>query len=271
MKKNTPIFRSQPFPRFPIYFALCLLLIALCAVGCANGDAEQPVQTEETTSVTEPTSDTSSPTPPQTQPEPSPDKAEDELRVHYEALISELRAELLKEREDRYISDFEYTKRLEELEQALKDLESVTHPNDTPTSAPVETEPTETEAPQKPSGSTTFNYRLEDSQVIITGYTGTAEIVNVPSVIDGHPVVAIDDYAFQNTSVVSVILPATVTSVGWFAFYGCFGLEIISIPASVTAIEYAAFDGCPRLTILCTADSYAARYAVSFGLKHEYV
>ncbi len=268
MKKKLPLFRSQASPGLLICLGVCLLIIAIGMAGCGSGDEEQATEPTGTGSISE------SPTTPSTEPpqsESMPDRTEDALRTHYEALISELRAELLQEREDRYISDFEYQQRLEELEKALEAWENATTPNDVPTSAPVETEPEETEPPKKPVGNAVFNYRLENSEVIITGYTGSAEIVNVPSVIDGHPVTAIDDYAFQNTSVVSVILPGSITSVGWFAFYGCFGLEIISIPASVTSIQYAAFDGCPHLTILCPADSYAAKYAVSFGLKHEYV
>ncbi len=281
MKKKSPVFRSQVSPRFFVCLGFCLLVIAVGMAGCGDGNDGQTTESVETSSITHPQTEVPSPDPPQTQPETSPntpDRTEEDLRAHYEALISELRAELLQEREDRYISDFEYKQRLEELEKALEAWEKVTVPNDTPTGAPPETDPSETtpppaetEPPKKPADSVVFNYRLENSEVIITGYTGTAEIVSVPSVIDGHPVTAIDDYAFQNSSVVSVILPGTVTYVGWFAFYGCFSLELISLPASVTSIQYAAFDGCPRLTILCPADSYAAKYAVSFGLRHEYV
>lgn len=281
MKKKLPVFRSQVSRRLWVLLGFCLLVIAVGMAGCGNGDEGQATETTETSSITQPPTEIPSSAPSQTQSEAQPnppDRTEEDLRTHYEALIAELRAELLQEREDRYISDFEYKQRLEELEKALEAWEKATVPNDTPTVAPPETSPQETtpppeetEPPKKPADSVVFNYRLENSEVIITGYTGTAEIVSVPSVIDGHPVTAIDDYAFQNSSVVSVILPGTVTYVGWFAFYGCFSLELISLPASVTAIQYAAFDGCPRLTILCPADSYAARYAVSFGLRHEYV
>ena len=281
MKKKFSVFRSQVSPRLFVYLGACLLVIAVGMAGCGDNNEGQTTETWETSSISIPPSEVTQDDPPQPQPETTSDdlSGTEELRTHYEALIAELRAELLQEREDRYISDFEYKQRLEELEKALDAWEKVTVPDSTPTVAPLETHSSETttppaeetEPPKKPADSAVFNYRLENSEVIITGYTGTAEIVSVPSIIDGHPVTAIDDYAFQNTSVVSVILPGTVTSVGWFAFYGCFSLEIISLPASVTSIQYAAFDGCPRLTILCPADSYAAKYAVSFGLKHEYV
>ena len=249
-----------------ICLALCLMAVFSVAVGC--GDKSNEAEVEGTGTI----ADTRSPSEPSTA-APETGNATDALKTYYESLISELRAELLKEREDRYISDSEYKRRLEELENALNALESATSAEDKPTVAPPETQAPETEPEETkpPEISATFNYRLENNEIIITAYKGNAVMVSIPTEIDGHPVTAIDDHAFQNTSVISVILPSTVKTVGWFAFYGCFALEIVSIPASVTSIDYAAFDGCPNLTVLCTADSYAAKYVVSFGLKHEYV
>ena len=267
MKKMLKSHYTAPSTKFRLLcLGLCLLAILSVIAGCGGG--QNPNSTEDTGTQ----ADTVSTREPSTVVMDAETSA-DALRVYYEALISDLRDELLKEREDRYISDSEYKRRLAELEKALAALENVTAAEDKPTVAPPETQPPETEPEETkpPENSAAFNYRLENNEIIITAYKGTAVMVNVPSEIDGHPVTAIDDHAFQNTSVISVILPGTVRSVGWFAFYGCFGLELVSIPSSVTVIDYAAFDGCPNLTVLCPADSYAAKYAVSFGLQHEYV
>ncbi|GMO61084.1 MAG: hypothetical protein Ta2G_20880 [Termitinemataceae bacterium] len=43
-------------------------------------------------------------------------------------------------------------------------------------------------------------------------------------------------------------IPASVTSIGSFAFYGCTGLTSVSIPAGVTSIGISAFGGCTGLT-----------------------
>lgn len=195
------------------------------------------------------------------------------LRTYYESLIADLRQELLDEREDRYISDFEYQNRLQALEETIASLEDALAQD-----VPVGGEPsTETQVPLETEGETEapivreYSYRVLNKQAYITGYHGGHSVVNVPNEIDGYVVVGIDDQAFQNTSVRSVILPATVREIGWFAFGGCYELELVSIPASVQKINYGAFDGCPHLTILCPADSYAAAYAVSFGLPHQYV
>jgi hypothetical protein len=45
-----------------------------------------------------------------------------------------------------------------------------------------------------------------------------------------------------------VTIPASVTSIGSGAFYGCSGLTSVTIPASVTSIGDGAFDGCSELT-----------------------
>ena len=42
--------------------------------------------------------------------------------------------------------------------------------------------------------------------------------------------------------------PASVTSIGSYAFSGCTGLTSVTIPASVTSIGEYAFSGCPNLT-----------------------
>lgn len=253
-------------PRYLLLWS-CLLIIALLVAGCGTSEEDVPLDTGNGGEVTE--TDTVSP-----DPAPETTASEDALLSYYEALVEELRAELLKEKEDRYISDHEYKTRLEELEAALKAWEEATKPTDTPTGGTPETQPSETKpAETEPPivNTAPFDYRLENGEVIITAYKGSATTVTVPTEIDGYPVTTIDDHAFQNTKITTVILPGTVTSLGWFSFYGCFGLEVVAIPSSVTSISYAAFDGCPNLTLLCPADSYAARYAVSFGLRHEYV
>ena len=46
----------------------------------------------------------------------------------------------------------------------------------------------------------------------------------------------------------SYAIPASVTCIGYAAFYGCTGLTNITIPKSVTNIGAGAFNGCARLT-----------------------
>ncbi len=270
-KKKKEKQQNRPRPGL-LWLGVCLLILALMAAGCGNAE-DEPADTSALSETTEGGAETHGGIPSGSQTSGETMSPQDALLSYYEALIEELRAQLLEEKEDRYISEHEYKTRLEELEAALKAWEAATKAEDLPTGGDAETEPAETmpveTRPVIPTAP--FDYRLENGEVIITAYKGHETTVTVPTQIDGYPVTAIDDHAFQNTAIVSVILPGSVRSVGWFAFYGCFGLEIVAIPASVESISYAAFDGCPNLTLLCPSDSYAAKYAVSFGLKHEYV
>jgi hypothetical protein len=116
----------------------------------------------------------------------------------------------------------------------------------------------------QPVAQSVFTYEVTERGIAITGYQGSDATVAIPSYIDGYKVVSIGQNAFRELSLVEVVIPATVTYVDWFAFFGS-GLKRIAIPASVTMIEYGAFDGCTGLTVYCEKDSYADRYARSFG------
>ena len=53
----------------------------------------------------------------------------------------------------------------------------------------------------------------------------------------------------------SLTLPSSVTSIGWYAFYGCSGLTSLTLPSGVTSIGYEAFRGCSGLTSLTLPSS----------------
>lgn len=166
----------------------------------------------------------------------------------YLTRIAELETLLQKEREEKYISDSAYEKRIAELEKEL-----------------LAEAPTQGETKGEES---VFHYRLQDGKAILTGYEGSSPLINIPATLDGYPVVAIGERAFEGTSPVAVTIPDGVEAIGWFAFYGCSALTDITVPASVKSIGYAVFDGCSKVTIICASDSYAKEYAESFGLAH---
>ena len=170
----------------------------------------------------------------------------------YIARVAELEAALQKEREDRYISDSAYIATIKELQKKLNAL--------SPDS--------ETSKDENTGEELVFRYRLEGDKAIITGYAGTSTLVTIPAVLDGHTVVALGERAFEGQNIAAIVLPEGLEAIGWFAFYGCTTLIDITIPDSVTSIGYAVFDGCPNLTIVCNENSYAAKYADSYGLPH---
>ena len=243
---------------------LCLLLILTACAGSSDHE-ETPSDTETEPSTRFPEAETDS-----------------SALSSYEALIIQLQQTLLDERENHYISEAEYRARLEQLEaelRALKEAQSVSKPQDSETTANTNN-PSNDASNDIPTGtipntgsenSFSFSYSIENGTATILEYLGGATSVAIPSTVNGYPITAIADNAFKNSAITSVTIPSTVTEIGWFAFYGCVSLSSVTIPDSVTVIRYAAFDACPKLTILCSQNSYAARFVDSFGLRCEFI
>jgi hypothetical protein len=164
--------------------------------------------------------------------------------------IAELEAALAQEKEARYISDAAYAETIKTLQSRLDAL--TVNGTDPEQSAPT--------------NDLVFRYKLEGSNAVITGFSGSSTLVSIPAALDGHPVTAIGERAFEGQSITAVVLPEGLESIGWFAFYGCKTLIDVTIPNSVSSIGYAVFDGCPNVTLVCHKDSYAAAYAASYGL-----
>ena len=49
----------------------------------------------------------------------------------------------------------------------------------------------------------------------------------------------------------SIIIPNSITTIGYSAFEGCNNLTNIKIPSSVTSIGYCVFNGCSNLKKIC--------------------
>jgi len=87
---------------------------------------------------------------------------------------------------------------------------------------------------------------------ITTAITSSGKYVSLD--LSGSPITAVPDYAFVDmdtgescTGLIGIILPNSVTSIGFVAFARCTGLKSIIIPDSVTSIGDAAFSGCISL------------------------
>ena len=83
---------------------------------------------------------------------------------------------------------------------------------------------------------------LNDGTAAISGYTGNAKELAIPSEIDGYKITCIDSKAFEDCYFIeSVIIPEGVTAINSKAFSGCDGLKSITLPDSLTSIGYGAF------------------------------
>lgn len=116
-----------------------------------------------------------------------------------------------------------------------------------------------------------FEYIKENGGITITKYIGNKTTVQIPNKIEQLPVLKIGENAFTDTKVKSITLPSNCTEVDWFAFYGCYALSTVYISSNVKTIGYGAFDSCSKsLTIYCEKNSYAQKYAQSFGISYSY-
>ncbi len=64
-----------------------------------------------------------------------------------------------------------------------------------------------------------FTYVNTNGTITITGYTGPGGLLVVPATINGLPVTIIGDWALSMKGFTSVTLPASITHIGYAAFY----------------------------------------------------
>lgn len=106
-----------------------------------------------------------------------------------------------------------------------------------------------------------FRYFLNDeSEAIISRYTGGESVVVVPESLDGYPVTQIGSYAFSafvvpETLITSINLPETMESIAKNAFDSNENLTQINIPSKVTTIPFDCFRGCDSLEYIEIPDS----------------
>ena len=65
--------------------------------------------------------------------------------------------------------------------------------------------------------------------------------------------------------VTALTIPASVTSIGRYAFYRCTGLTSIAIPVGVTSIGEAAFFGCTGLKKVYYGGAASGWSSISIG------
>ena len=62
-------------------------------------------------------------------------------------------------------------------------------------------------------------------------------------------------FSDENTEITDLVIPNSVTSIGYEAFYGCSGLTSVTIPNSVTSIGSSAFEDCSGLKSVTIGNS----------------
>lgn len=107
---------------------------------------------------------------------------------------------------------------------------------------------------------------LEDGNAKITAYNGSEKTEEIPSEINGHPVIAIGEKAFSAAeyTLERVIIPDSVVTLEDCAFDKCSRITEMVIPDSVTNVIGNPFRQCFRVKFTLSADHPAL--AVSEGV-----
>ena len=101
-----------------------------------------------------------------------------------------------------------------------------------------------------------FTYTTTNGVVTITGYTGSAGVITIPSTITGQPVTSVGAQAFYNSPILTgVTIGTNITDISEEAFYGCASLTNLTIANSVTNIGAGAFLGCSGLRSVAIPNS----------------
>ena len=92
-----------------------------------------------------------------------------------------------------------------------------------------------------------FEYEiLENGTASITGFNSPQQEVIIPSEIDGYLITEIGNGAFSwNDSIISVVIPESVTCIGASAFYDCNSLTQVSSPEHQMTVASNAFKYTP--------------------------
>lgn len=93
-----------------------------------------------------------------------------------------------------------------------------------------------------------YTFAIEGDSAIISGYTGSDDVLVLPVAYNGMPVTGIGAYAFYGHQMIrQMIIPDSVKTIGAAAFAGCAALESVDLPDELHTIEDCAFQECISL------------------------
>ncbi|MBQ7699684.1 MAG: leucine-rich repeat domain-containing protein [Clostridia bacterium] len=130
--------------------------------------------------------------------------------------------------------------------------------------------PTDTEAatePEEVKGNENLEISEKIDYVMITGKGECdGKDIIIPSHINGKPVTVIDEDAFRESDITSIVIPWTVTKIDEDAFVDCKDLSSVTLSEGLRYISTSAFYGCAALKSITLPASIEriASYAFRF-------
>lgn len=174
-----------------------------------------------------------------------------------EKKIRELEAKISAILEDHQLSAAESKKEIEKLRAQLEEL----------ISKQATEKPSEA---QSDAAESKFSYVIANGVATITSIDSDEENIVIPYVIDGYKVYSISSEAISSKTLRSVVVSAGIEKIDWFAFKNCPLLQSVTIPDTVHTIGYGAFEAASSAFVIrCSKDSFAHRYAQSYGITYD--
>ena len=101
-----------------------------------------------------------------------------------------------------------------------------------------------------PENDGTFEYQIYDGTIEIVGLVdeNSPGPLYIPEYIEGIPVTSIGSSAFEETNIMEVYIPDTVTYISSYAFYECKNLTKVDMGNGVEIVSSNAFRYCTSLT-----------------------
>ena len=116
-----------------------------------------------------------------------------------------------------------------------------------------------------------LEYEFHDWHYDVVGYGNCEqdEIINIPPIHNGYPVLAIMDYALANNPyVMEITIPDSVFEIHEGAFEDCVTLNKIYIPKGTHVVDASICNECPHVTIYTEYENEDS--ALAFGWSSEW-
>ena len=109
------------------------------------------------------------------------------------------------------------------------------------------------------------DFVFDASTGTITGYTGTANYLEIPATIGGVPVKHIAAWSEFSSSLCYVVIPEGVETIGEYSLAGVKMLSCVSLPATLTSVGECAFSSARLSALIFNGDAVPGYSAEAFN------